>query len=312
MGNQPHRPRYLIVGGTTKAATTSVFTYLDDHPDVCGATLKETRYFLDASYPLPIPRSYRTGGIEGYERYFAPCSQKPVRVEATPDYLYSPGTPGAVSRHVKDVRWVFVLRDPVDRLVSWFRYARQDGKVDRECSFEAYVRRQLEDAPRPSTQPWRALEQGRYARYLRAYVEAFGRDRVAVVFLEHLAEDPRDVMTRIATIAGVDAGFYDDYAFNVENETRAVKSPRLHAVYRWMLRTVRYRVHHWPRLHRVFRTLRSWMDPLYYALVGDTGDADVDLSPNLEDRLRQYYAADTADLVNLVGRTPPWHHGDAS
>jgi hypothetical protein len=54
------------------------------------------------------------------------------------------------------------------------------------------------------------------------------------------------------------------------------------------------------------------MDPLYYALVEDTGDTDVDLAPDLEDCLRQYYAADTADLVNLVGRIPPWYRGTAS
>ena len=30
---------YLIVGGTTKAATTSLFTYLADHPAVCAGYL---------------------------------------------------------------------------------------------------------------------------------------------------------------------------------------------------------------------------------------------------------------------------------
>ena len=37
---------YLIVGGTTKAATTSLFSYLANHPATCAATYKETRFFL--------------------------------------------------------------------------------------------------------------------------------------------------------------------------------------------------------------------------------------------------------------------------
>jgi hypothetical protein len=31
----------LIIGGVHKAGTTSVFTYLSMHPDVCGSSTKE-------------------------------------------------------------------------------------------------------------------------------------------------------------------------------------------------------------------------------------------------------------------------------
>ena len=44
--------RYLIIGGTTKAGTTSLHAYLSDHPQVCASSIKETRFFLDRDYPL--------------------------------------------------------------------------------------------------------------------------------------------------------------------------------------------------------------------------------------------------------------------
>jgi len=83
--------RYLIIGGTTKAGTTSLHAYLNDHPQVCASSIKETRFFLDRDYPLEA--KYRSDdGLEYYEEYFAHRGAAAVRVEATPDYLYSPGT----------------------------------------------------------------------------------------------------------------------------------------------------------------------------------------------------------------------------
>ena len=58
---------YIIIGGTTKAATTSLYFYLADHPNVCASNIKETRFFLDADYPLPV--KYRLeDGLEKYEK----------------------------------------------------------------------------------------------------------------------------------------------------------------------------------------------------------------------------------------------------
>jgi hypothetical protein len=39
--------RFLIIAGTSKAGTRSVFNYLAGHPQICPAE-KETRFFLDA------------------------------------------------------------------------------------------------------------------------------------------------------------------------------------------------------------------------------------------------------------------------
>lgn len=50
--------RFGIIGGGSKAGTTSVFNYLADHPEICAADAKETRFFLDADYPLPSKLRY--------------------------------------------------------------------------------------------------------------------------------------------------------------------------------------------------------------------------------------------------------------
>lgn len=76
--------RYLIIAGTTKAATTSLFNYLADHPEICASNVKETRFFLDADYPLPAKYRFEDG-LDKYELYFVHCSASHIRMEATPD-----------------------------------------------------------------------------------------------------------------------------------------------------------------------------------------------------------------------------------
>ena len=310
MKESTEEPTYLIIGGTTKAATTSVYTYLRDHPGICGSSLKETRFFLDPSYPAPIPESYINFQGKGYEQYFQTCSEEPIRVEATPTYLYSEPTPSALRRYLPRVRCLFILRDPVDRLASWYRFAKTNGQIRRSITFKEYVERQLDrEVSDDADPPWRALNQGRYARYLQNYVEVFGEDAIYVAFFESVVEETTRCLKQIARFVGADPKFYDGYTFEVYNETRSVKSPFLHSLYRRILRTVRYRVRTWPLLHDALRHLRSWLEPVYLTLVTEEEDP-VNVKTELRDRLRQYYSADDADLAELLGRQPPWSISD--
>ena len=68
-----------------------LFTWLVDHPEVCGSVFKETRYFLDPGHPLLDPRSnYHEHGMAGYASHFRDCDGASARLilEATPHYLY--------------------------------------------------------------------------------------------------------------------------------------------------------------------------------------------------------------------------------
>src|SRR6266513_2759700 len=92
--------KFLIIGGTSKAGTTSVFNYLTNHPQICSFT-KETRFFLDTDYPLPSDKRYEKNGPEAYLSFFESGGYQPSenwRLEATPDYLYSPSTAHAIRK----------------------------------------------------------------------------------------------------------------------------------------------------------------------------------------------------------------------
>ena len=50
---------------------------------------------------------------------------------------------------LESVRVVFSLRDPIDRLCSWYRFARSSGRIGGELDLRGYVERQRRGARGP-------------------------------------------------------------------------------------------------------------------------------------------------------------------
>jgi len=327
--------QYLIIGGTTKAATTSLYYYLADHPDVHPASRKETRFFIDEDYPVP-PSSkigWSTAPGKFDETYFKGATER-YRLEATPDYLYSTGTPQRLKDTLPDVKVIFLLRDPVTRMISWYKYARQRANIPESMSFEDYTEKQLnheyfEEAKQsrleikakeaankdraseemgfegvPSSYFLCALEHGCYAAHLENYFDVLGRENVKVYCYEDLCVDPQAVLVDLCQFASMPESFYSDYDFKVFNRSRKMKSAKLNKAYSSLRAAVRKRTHNLP-IHKVLRQLRRWSDPLYYRLNGQEMPK-IEVSTTLQEKLNHYYKEDVERLEQLLGRTLPW------
>lgn len=298
---------YLIVGGTTKAATTSLFEYLGAHPGVCKSSMKETRFFLDRDYPLES--KYRTeDGAEKYTEFFQHCSAGTrLWVEATPDYLYSSGTPRKIRQTLKDVRFVFVLREPKARVVSWYRFARQNNLLAETITLDEFVGLQLGDKdPGRLPQHMRAVEQGRYAVYLRPYFEIFGKERVSVIFMEELALDPGKTMRELCSFAGIDPAFYETYEFEVHNRTMNLKKPAVHSLYKKIRFYLKKKVHGLPTIKSFLRKIRLVVEPIYFKFNRLPSPADDEIPPQTAGVLNSYYEPANKELAALLDRPLPW------
>src|SRR5579859_6236482 len=118
----------LIIIGAPKAGTTSLHRYLELHPQVFMASEKELRYFWRDDW-----RERRAW----YESRFD--SDAPVRGEATPAYAaypHRPNVPERMHELVPQAKLVYLVRDPIERLLSHWVQRRSDG--DR-TPFERYM-----------------------------------------------------------------------------------------------------------------------------------------------------------------------------
>lgn len=295
------RASHLIIAGVTRAASTSLFGFLADHPQVCRSTIKETRFFLADDARLPRIASY-ADGAEKYEQFFPRCQAGMVRMEATPDYLYDAGAAARIRSALPAARVVVVLREPVSRLVSWYRFAKQDGRLPTELSFDDYVKQQQENPRGDATvpQPMRALAQGRYADYLAPWIEQFSDD-LLVVCQGELKREPAAVMQRICRLAGIDAGFYDGYAFDAVNQSKAMRRPGIERAYKRLIWRVKPWVHNRPALRKPLRMLRRAAEPvLHRANRGE--DAGASMSPATREMLERYYGDQPGRLAKMLGR----------
>jgi hypothetical protein len=297
--------RYLIIGGTTKAATTSLFFYLKEHPQVCAANWKEVRFFLDDEYPLKS--KYRLAdGLDKYADFYAHCTGNKLRVEATPDYLYSIGTPRKIKDSLPLTKCLFILREPVSRLISWYRFAKQNDDIASEISFDEYVRMLVrEEGRKGRLQHMLVLEQGRYARYLQSYFEVFDRERAQVTFYEEFLQGPAAVLEDICLFAGIEPGFYKDFDFKVYNKTETLRHPLVHKMYIGLRYHVRKFTHDKPLVHRNLSRLRQLFEPFYLRL-NARAEEHTAVSPATAKFLKDYYAEEIGLLQELLARKVPW------
>ena len=304
--------RYLIVGGTTKAATTSLFTYLADHPAICAATYKETRFFLSSDYPLPSKYRYREdqqgGDVEAYNLLFSDAGETQLRMESTPDYLYCESARERIATSLPYAKLAFSLREPISRLISWYRFAKQIGKLPQTLSFDAYVESlfaALNNDKETEEQHLQTLQQGCYTIYLKHYFDRFGPERIHVLFYEELAAQPAHTMTGLCHFADIDAGFYSDYGFKVTNRTQQMRNSELHRKYRDFRFRLRQWTHNKPIIHIPLRTIRRTIEPLYLRLNTQTGEK-IQMSEETRHRLIDYYTPDVQALGELIGKPIPW------
>lgn len=253
---------HLIIGGTTKSGTTSLFRYLGDHPEVCSSSMKETRFFLDKEYPLESKHRYEDG-VEKYQNFFKHHNSEKVLMEATPDYLYSKNTAEKIKSSIPNAKLIFILREPKSRFISWFNFSKQIGKLNSETSLEEYIEMQLMNEDATQEQHLLALQQGNYSTYLQWYYNHFQKSDIYICFFEDLASEPLAFMTKLALFLNIDSEFYKTYGFEKHNSTISIKNQSIHKKYLDISYSIRKFTHNKKFIHSTLKSIKKIFNPIY-------------------------------------------------
>lgn len=204
-------PNTIIVGAQ-KSGTSSLFSYLTQHPAVEGSCRKETHYFdggLD-----PRVHNYEKG--EYWYRAHFPlktkvASQK-IIIEATPSYLFDPSVPERIASLIPDVKIIALLRDPVERAISNFFHEVRAGREVRSM-MQALNEEDDILAPILASGEYKAADfitcsykaRGRYAEQIARYFQAFSREQVIVLSSKKLFADTDDTLALVFDFLGIDS-----------------------------------------------------------------------------------------------------------
>lgn len=228
---QGRRLANLLLAGVGRAGTTSLFWYLSQHPEVCASSSKEPRYFL----PLSEGDEESSGvlpPLDAYEALFEQCSTERYRMEATPGYFHGgPRLIRGIQTTLVKPRVVILLRDPVARIWSIYRYAKSHLLLAPDVSFERYIEtcrkvdRERQLRPIHGQAYW-SIRASHYFDYIVPWLESFGKD-LRVLFFEDLASSPRDVVEGLCEWLGIDPGPVRSLELSVENKSIRYRSRSL-------------------------------------------------------------------------------------
>lgn len=235
-------PNFFMIGAQ-KAGTTSLYHYLNQHPQIYMSPVKEPFFFdneINAKHEV-IARDFggptrrrpiRCSNIEEYSALFEGAGKEIAVGEASTLYIYAPGTAERIKRYVPDARIVAILRNPTDRAYSSFLHAVRMG-VEPLTDFAAAIREE-EDRLRDN---WRYVfhyrNVGYYHSQLETYYKVFGRERVKVWLSEDLKENSASVVRDGFRFLGVD----DSFSPNLSSNHNPSGVPRS-SVARTMVRTM--------------------------------------------------------------------------
>jgi hypothetical protein len=177
------RPDFIIIGAM-KSATSSLHVQLASQDGIFMSEPKEPNFFSDDD-------EYRQG-TNRYLDLFAGAGEGDLCGESSTHYTKLPDYPETIPRMkalLPNVRLIYVMRHPIDRLVSHYihQWTQNVIRCDINGALDAYPE---------------LINYGRYSYQLEPYFAAFGQSAVLPVFFEAVKQHPQRELTRIARFIG--------------------------------------------------------------------------------------------------------------
>ncbi len=204
--------RFALIIGAMKCGTTSLFTYLSRHPEVAPSREKEPDFF-----------SHDAKWSQGFDWYHAlwdfDSDVHRVALEASTCYTKIPEFPDAAQRIAgvrADLRFIYILRDPIERIESHYRHHVLHGTEQGK--------RPIDKAITPDM-----IAISKYAMQIAEYYRRFPANRVLLLAFEDLRSDPRALLERVCRFLEIDPAW----------EFRGLETahhPSDHAIYRFLER----------------------------------------------------------------------------
>lgn len=266
-----------VVGlGAEKCGSTSLFYYLRAHPEIGVQRRKETRFFADNFHRGP----------DWYRRQFPDGARVLFEVHGG-NYSKHPRVPGVAERIAATLpaaRFVYVVRDPVERIVSRWMHHYANG--DEDASFEEALR-ELDGN--------RYVVPTLYMAQLERYLRFYPADRFHLFTAEELRDDRLPTLRRLFRFLGVDESF-ESPEFEILRHPSALKRRNV-GVALALQRAVGDRV-----TQRLHGRARHLFKRIVYTPVSRSIPRP-EPSPALRRRLRAYFAPDLRRLEQFMGRS---------
>ncbi|MDF1513190.1 MAG: sulfotransferase [Anaerolineae bacterium] len=265
--------QFAIIIGAMKSGTTTLFAMIGQHPEICPSVIKEVEYFSENQ-----PQGIHGQGIpiEKYEELwnFNP-EQHRFALEASTGYSKYPfesDVPRKIHSYGLQPKFVYILRNPVDRIESHFKYhawAIENAINSDPCS------------------PF-YTEISKYHQQLSQYMIYFPRSSILILDFDELCTHPAVLCQRVWTFLGVRADFIPD--MSPLNQTRMISPQEYH------LRQSR-----WGALFKFTSLMPGWVKHAGRSIVSGLFTQNISLTLQQRSQIRTELSADMQALKTDFG-----------
>lgn len=263
-------PSFLVIGAQ-KAGTSSLHRYLARQRDVHMSSPKELDFFVEE-------RNW-SRGLGWYEAHFDGAGDSRVRAAGESSPLYAmypafPGVPERIATTLPDVRLVYLVRDPIERLRSHYRHVvAEDGE-----------RRSLDAVARDDSG---LIAFSLYGMQLERYLEHVPEDRILVLPAEWLREHRGRAVREVLAFVGADPGALDAEPVDEAHRSDEKRRPRRGLA---------------PLSRAAGRLPGALRGPVERLATRPMTGVDTTIPPPLERELRRQFRADLPLVRRLVDR----------
>jgi hypothetical protein len=195
-------PDFVIIGAM-KCGTSTLHAQLAAQSQFFMSEPKEPNFFSnDEIYAK---------GEAWYRGLFAAAPAGAIKGESSTHYTKLPTYPKTVERLgrlIPHAKFIYVTRDPVERLVSQYIHEWTEGRIT--CGIDEAIEKHPQ-----------LVAYSRYGYQLQPFIERFGRERILRIEFERMTAEPDATLKRIAAFlgAGGEVKWHDDLdAQNVSAE----------------------------------------------------------------------------------------------
>lgn len=197
------KPNYILLGAA-KSATTTIYDVLRQNSNVFTPQFKEPHFFN-------INDNYEKGFSWYLKTYYKNSIDSKVVFDFTPTYLYSKKSAERIFNNLgRDVKFIIILRDPVDRAFSHYLHSKRDGheKEDFESAIKLEQKRLAEymlDNDFVSELRFSYISQGLYYKMIKSYLKFYElNDFLIINFDKEICNNMQETLDRISKFLDIE------------------------------------------------------------------------------------------------------------
>lgn len=178
-------PDFVIIGAM-KCGTSSLHAQLAAQPQYFMSEPKEPNFFSDDEI--------YARGADWYRSLFRAAPNGAIKGESSTHYTKLPTYPKTIDRLaalIPNAKFIYVMRDPIERLVSHYIHEWTQGVIT--CSIDEAIEKHPE-----------LIAYSRYAYQLEPWIARFGNDRILPVSFEQMTAEPDAELQRVAAFLGAE------------------------------------------------------------------------------------------------------------